>query len=183
METDETGRINRRNFIGVAAGVAGGSAMLPTSAFGSATQRGQVAFTRNVQTHDRYDAVVCGGGPAGFAAAFSLGAQGVQIGTRFAATHEAKGHTNFKNAILDVKNTGTVITGRGMGPTRCVKNKLADQILEMEKKGATPEELFNFIGMGRSQRAAEDGDVEEGTIYCGQIVGEKHDGVSSAMQL
>ena len=65
MEIERTGRINRRNFIGAAAGVAGGSAMLPTSALGSTTQPGQVAFTRNVQTHDRYDVVVCGGGPAG----------------------------------------------------------------------------------------------------------------------
>ncbi len=108
---------------------------------------------------------------AGFVAAFALGARGVQIGTRFAATYEAKGHPNFKDAILNVKNTGTLITGRGMGPTRCIKNKLADQILEMEMKGASPEELFNFIGVGRSRRAAEDGDVEEGTVYCGQIAG------------
>jgi len=118
--------------------------------------------------------VVAAGGIAngkGFVAAMALGAQGVQIGTRFAATHEAQGHRNFKDAILNVKNTGTVITGRAMGPTRCVRNKLTEQILEAERKGASPEELFNMIGMGRSKRAAEDGDVEEGTVYCGQIAG------------
>jgi len=118
--------------------------------------------------------VIAAGGIAngnGFVAALSLGAQGVQIGTRFAATHEAKGHPNFKNAILNVKNTGTVITGRAIGPTRCVRNKLAEMILEAEAKGATVKELLELIGTGRSKNAAENGEVEEGTVYCGQIAG------------
>lgn len=118
--------------------------------------------------------VIAAGGIAdgrGFIAALALGAQGVQIGTRFAATHEAQGHPNFKNAILNVKNTGTVVTGRSMGPTRCVRNKLTEKILEAERQGAGPEELFKLIGTGRSRRATEAGDVEEGTIYCGQIAG------------
>ncbi len=127
------------------------------------------------QVVERVDVpVIAAGGIAngsGFVAAMALGAQGVQIGTRFAATHEARGHSAFKDAILNVKNTGTVITGRSMGPTSCVRNKLAEQILEAERKGASSEKLFNMIGVGRSRRAAEDGDVEEGTVYCGQIAG------------
>lgn len=118
--------------------------------------------------------VIAAGGIAdgrGFVAALALGAKGVQIGTRFAATHEAQGHPNFKNAILNVKNTGTVITGRSLGPTRCVRNRLAETILEHEKRGASAEELFEFIGSGRSRRATQTGDVEEGTVYCGQIAG------------
>ncbi|MFZ3131263.1 MAG: nitronate monooxygenase [Desulfosporosinus sp.] len=118
--------------------------------------------------------VIAAGGIAngnGFVAAMALGAQGVQIGTRFAATHEAKGHPNFKNAILNVRNTGTVITGRAMGPTRCVRNKLTEMILEAEARGATAKELFELIGTGRSRSAAENGEVEEGTVYCGQIAG------------
>jgi len=63
------------------------------------------------------------------------------------------------------------MTGRNMGPTRCIRNKLTEQILEAEKKGATPMELFELIGTGRSERATMNGDVEEGTIYCGQIAG------------
>lgn len=118
--------------------------------------------------------VVAAGGIAdfrGFVAALSLGAKGVQMGTRFAATREAMGHPDFKKAILDAGPAGTVITGRGLGPTRCVRNRLADQILEAEKKGAGPRELLELIGSGRSRRATQDGDVDEGTIYCGQIAG------------
>lgn len=118
--------------------------------------------------------VIAAGGIAdsrGFVAALALGAKGVQIGTRFAATHEAQGHPNFKNAILNANETGTIITGRVMGPTRCVRNKLTEMIHEAERRGASAEELFKLIGMGRSQRATEEGDVEEGTIYCGQIAG------------
>lgn len=118
--------------------------------------------------------VIAAGGIAngnGFVAAMSLGAQGCQIGTRFAATYEAKGHPNFKSAILNGKNTGTVLTGRALGPTRCVRNNLAERILAAEAKGATAQELLELIGSGRSRLATENGDVEEGTIYCGQIAG------------
>jgi enoyl-[acyl-carrier protein] reductase II len=118
--------------------------------------------------------VIAAGGIAdsrGFVAALALGAQGVQVGTRFAATQEARGHVDFKNAILTVKDTGTVITGRAMGPTRCVKNKLTEQIHQAETGGAGPKEIFELIGVGRSRRATLDGDVEEGTVYCGQIAG------------
>lgn len=107
----------------------------------------------------------------GFVAALAMGAQGVQIGTRFAATHEANGHPKFKSALLNVKNTGTAMTGRALGPTRCVRNKLAEKILEAEAKGATAQELLELIGQGRSRLATENGEIDEGTIYCGQIAG------------
>ena len=118
--------------------------------------------------------VIAAGGIAdarGFVAALALGASGVQIGTRFAATFEASAHENFKNAILGVSDTGTVITARTVGPTRCVRNKLADRIIEAEKACVTKEELLELIGEGRSRAASVDGDVEEGTVYCGQIGG------------
>jgi len=122
--------------------------------------------------------VIAAGGIAngkGFIAALSLGAQGVQIGTRFAATYEARAHENFKNAILNVRNTGTTLTGRAFGPVRCVKNSLAKAILEAEAKGATAQELLEMVGSGRSRRASEDGDVEQGTVYCGQIAAIVHE--------
>jgi enoyl-[acyl-carrier protein] reductase II len=118
--------------------------------------------------------VIAAGGIAdgrGFIAALALGAKGVQLGTRFAATYEAQGHPKFKEAILNVDDAGTVITGRGIGPTRCVRNQLAERILGAEKGGASPEQLLELIGEGRSKRASIEGDVEEGTIYCGQIAG------------
>ncbi|MFH1242184.1 MAG: nitronate monooxygenase [Pseudomonadota bacterium] len=118
--------------------------------------------------------VIAAGGIAdfrGFVAALSLGAKGVQIGTRFAATREAQGHPDFKKAILDSGPAGTVITGRAFGPTRCIRNRFSDKILDAERRGASPEELLKLIGSGRSRRAVQDGDVEEGTIYCGQIAG------------
>jgi enoyl-[acyl-carrier protein] reductase II len=118
--------------------------------------------------------VIAAGGIAdarGFVAALALGAAGIQIGTRFAATHEARAHAKFKEAILNVTDTGTVITARHIGPTRCVRNSLAERILEAEKGGATAEDLVELIGEGRSQAASVDGDIEEGTVYCGQIGG------------
>ncbi len=118
--------------------------------------------------------VIAAGGIAdgrGFVAALALGATGIQMGTRFAATKEALGHPDFKKAILEANDTATVITARKMGPTRCIRNKLAETIIDAEQKGATIEELFKIIGTGRSLRAAQDGELEEGTIYCGQIAG------------
>lgn len=113
---------------------------------------------------------ICDG--KGFVAALALGAKGVQMGTRFIATHESAPHPNVKNAVLNVKDNGTCITGRTLaGPTRAVRNKLSERILEMEKEGASPEELLEMIGEGRSIKACIEGDCEEGTVYCGQIGG------------
>jgi enoyl-[acyl-carrier protein] reductase II len=127
------------------------------------------------QVVDKLDIpVIAAGGIAdsrGFIAALALGAKGVQIGTRFASTPEAMGHPRFKESILNANDTGTVITGRHIGPTRCIRNKLTEEIIEKEKSGISPQDLLKFIGPGRSKRATTEGEVEEGTIYCGQIAG------------
>jgi enoyl-[acyl-carrier protein] reductase II len=127
------------------------------------------------QMADKMDIpVIAAGGigdSRGFVAAMALGAKGVQIGTRFAATHEALCHARFKEAILEARDTGTVITGRKLGPVRCIRNPLAEKILEAEAEGASPEDLLSMIGKDRSKLAAIDGDVAEGTVYCGQIAG------------
>ncbi len=113
---------------------------------------------------------ICDG--KGFVAALALGAKGVQMGTRFIATHESAPHPNVKEAVLNVKDNGTCITGRTLaGPTRAVKNKLSEMILEAEKQGTSPEELLEMIGEGRSIKACVEGDCDEGTVYCGQIGG------------
>ncbi len=118
--------------------------------------------------------VIAAGGIAdarGFVAALALGAQGVQMGTRFAATFEARAHAKFKEAILSVDDTGTIISARTLGPTRAVKNRLTEKIAQAERACVSKEELYDLIGEGRSRMAAVDGDVEEGTVYCGQIGG------------
>lgn len=113
---------------------------------------------------------ICDG--KGFVAALALGAKGVQMGTRFIATHESAPHPNVKNAVLSVTDNGTCITGRTLaGPTRAVRNKLTERILEAERQGTSPEDLLEMIGEGRSIKACVEGDCEEGTVYCGQIGG------------
>jgi enoyl-[acyl-carrier protein] reductase II len=118
--------------------------------------------------------VVAAGGIAdvrGFVAALALGAEGVQMGTCFVATSECVAHQNFKDGIVNANDTGTVITGRKLGPARILKNEFASKILEMESKGATPEELLVFIGIARSRTGELDGDMIDGEAYCGAIAG------------
>ncbi len=118
--------------------------------------------------------VVAAGGIAdarGLVAALALGAEGVQMGTRFVATYECVAHQNFKDGMIKASDTGTVITGRKLGPSRVLKGEFASKLLEMESKGATPEELLAFIGIARSRTGELDGDMTQGEAYCGAIVG------------
>lgn len=118
--------------------------------------------------------VVAAGGIAdarGLVAALALGAEGVQMGTRFVATYECVAHHNFKDGMIKASDTGTVITGRKLGPSRVLKGEFASKLLEMESKGATPEELLAFIGIARSRTGELDGDMTQGEAYCGAIVG------------
>ena len=119
--------------------------------------------------------VIAAGGIAdgrGFVAALSLGAKGAQMGTRFAATYESAAHPRFKESIINAQDDSTVITGRTtVGPTRSIKNRLTDMIVDAEKKGASPDELFELIGEGRSVMASIEGKIEDGSVYCGQIAG------------
>jgi len=105
------------------------------------------------------------------AAALVLGAEAVQIGTRFIASVECEGHENFKKAILAARETDTVVTGRAIAPVRNLKNDLSAAILKMEEEGATKEQILDFIGSGRSHKSSRDGDVAWGTVQCGQVVG------------
>ena len=126
--------------------------------------------------------VVAAGGIAdarGLVAAFALGADGVQIGTRFVATLECMAHQNFKDEVVKAVDTGTVITGRKLGPTRGLKNEFTALMLEKEGAGATPEELLVLIGLGRSRSGELDGNVQDGELYCGSIAGMVNDIVSA----
>ncbi|MGM9972722.1 MAG: DUF561 domain-containing protein [Clostridiaceae bacterium] len=107
----------------------------------------------------------------GMAAAFALGAQGVQVGTRFIATHECPVHENFKQAVLDCGDADTIVTGRTIGNSvRGIKNPMTIKFYELEKQGATREE-FEELGNGALRRAVIDGDIETGSVMTGQISG------------
>ena len=119
--------------------------------------------------------VVAAGGIAdarGLVAALALGAEGVQMGTRFLATHECSVHPNLKQAILRSSDTDTTPTGRGsIIEARVLKNDFARQMLEMESAKMSPEELVNFIGAGRIRNALVEGDMKNGSVLCGAIAG------------
>ena len=116
--------------------------------------------------------VIAAGGIAGgkqFLAALSLGAEGIQVGTKFLVADECTVHENYKKAILRAKDRSTVSTGNYTGhPVRVIENKFAKQILEMEKVGA-PKEEIEKLGTGRLRLAVVDGDVENGSVMAGQV--------------
>jgi len=118
--------------------------------------------------------VIAAGGIAdsrGFVAALALGAQGVQIGTRFVASLECIAHENYKAAILKARDRSTVVTGIATGhPVRIIANKFTREYEAMEKRGASAEEL-DAMGTGRLRIAAREGDVDNGSVMMGQICG------------
>jgi enoyl-[acyl-carrier protein] reductase II len=123
--------------------------------------------------------VIAAGGVAdsrGVAAAFALGADGVQIGTRFLAAKECVVHDNYKQAVLSAKDIDTVVTGQITGhPVRCLRNKLTRGFEELEnelmKQDKPDITRFEAFGAGSLKRAAVDGDRENGSLMCGQIAG------------
>lgn len=107
----------------------------------------------------------------GIAAAFMLGAQGVQVGTRFLVADECAIHENYKDAVIKAKDIDTVVTGRITGhPVQVIKNKLAKEYLNLESKNASLDELEE-IGRGALAKAVKDGDVINGSLMAGQISG------------
>jgi len=118
--------------------------------------------------------VIAAGGIAdarGVVAAFSLGAQGVQLGTRFVVVDENAAHLNYKQAIIDARDTDTVITSRGIVPTRSLKTEFTRTIIELEKSGAAAEDIMSFIGYRSNRTAQIDGDLNGGEAYCGASAG------------
>ena len=118
--------------------------------------------------------VIAAGGIAdgrGMAAAFALGAQAVQMGTRFVLSEECIAHENYKTAVLKAKDRATVMTGLTTGhPVRIIDNALAHKYKSLEFSGGSKEELEN-LGAGTLRKAAIDGDVKEGSVMIGQISG------------
>jgi NAD(P)H-dependent flavin oxidoreductase YrpB (nitropropane dioxygenase family) len=111
-----------------------------------------------------------------FLSALALGACGVNIGTRFMNTREFPIHENFKNRVLDTEATETILTMKSLGnPCRAMKTSWTENIVEMEKNGATLEELFPLISGAVSREGWDTGDVEKGMYAFGQAMGRIHD--------
>ncbi|MFT6069118.1 MAG: enoyl-[acyl-carrier protein] reductase II [Bacteriovoracaceae bacterium] len=105
----------------------------------------------------------------GIAAALALGADGVQLGTRFAATQESSAHDNFKEAIIKARSSDTLLTMKDLVPVRLLKNKFFQEILSAEENCATKEELQSILGKGRAKKGMLEGDMDVGELEIGQI--------------
>jgi len=102
-------------------------------------------------------------------AAFALGSEGVQIGSRFAASLESSAHTNFKKEIVNSSENDTILTLKELAPVRLLKNAFYLKILDAYKKGVTPVELKKLLGTGRAKKGMFEGNLEEGELEIGQV--------------
>ncbi len=108
----------------------------------------------------------------GFAAALTLGAEGIEMGTRFVATRESPAHPAYKQALVAARETDTVVIERSVGrPGRALRGPWPDRILAMEREGATIEALLPLISGKVNRRAAREGDLENGFVWAGQVAG------------
>lgn len=107
----------------------------------------------------------------GVAAAFMLGAEAVQMGTRFLVANESITHENYKNKVISSKDIDSAVTGESTGhPIRCIRNKMTREYLKMESEGATLEQL-EALTVGSLRNAVVEGDVVNGSVMAGQIAG------------
>lgn len=102
-------------------------------------------------------------------AALALGAEGVQIGTRFALTQESSASAEFKNLCVSLNEGDTLLSLKKVGPTRLIKNEFYKQVQEAEDRGASPEEIKTLLGKGRAKKGIFEGDLIEGELEIGQI--------------
>ena len=118
--------------------------------------------------------VIAAGGIAdgrGIAAAFMLGAEAVQMGTRFVVAKESIVHDNYKQRLIKASDIDSTVTGRSHGhPIRCLRNQMTREYLKLEKEGKSFEEL-EYLTLGALRKAVQDGDVKNGTVMAGQIAG------------
>ena len=102
-------------------------------------------------------------------AAFSLGAEGVQIGSRFVASQECSAHTNFKDAVVESKEGDTMLSLKKLTAVRLLNNNFYQKVVEAENRGDSIEELRELLGRGRSKRGMFEGDLQEGELEIGQV--------------
>jgi enoyl-[acyl-carrier protein] reductase II len=115
------------------------------------------------------------GSGRGMLAAMVLGADGVQIGSRFAATDESSAHQNFKNSIIEVKDGDTHLTLKELAPVRLVKNKFYNEVQELYKTQPTVTQLKELLGRARAKKGMFEGDLDNGELEIGQIAGLIHE--------
>jgi enoyl-[acyl-carrier protein] reductase II len=101
-------------------------------------------------------------------AVMALGADGVQIGSRFVASVESSAHVNFKNKVIESGDGSTLLTLKKLVPVRLIRNKFFNEVEAKQSAGASPEELLNLLGSGRSRKGMFEGDLEEGELEIGQ---------------
>ena len=106
------------------------------------------------------------------AAMFALGADGVQVGTRFALTNESSASEEFKQKCISLKEGDTALSLKKLTPVRLIKNKFYEKVQEMEDKGASVNDLREFLGRGRSKKGIFEGDLDDGELEIGQIASD-----------
>lgn len=111
---------------------------------------------------------------ASIAAAMALGAEGVQIGTRFALSAESSAHDNFKKLCLNLNEGDTRLVLKQLSPTRLVKSEFLNQVLAAETAGASADDLKQLLGKGRAKKGIFEGDLQEGELEIGQIASTVH---------
>jgi enoyl-[acyl-carrier protein] reductase II len=107
----------------------------------------------------------------GMLATMLLGADGVQIGSRFAASVESSGHANFKSEIIKAKEGGTMLTLKELAPVRLIKNNFFNELQAAYAQGASVEDLKTLLGRARAKRGMFEGDLDQGELEIGQISG------------
>lgn len=125
----------------------------------------------NVSENINIPVIAAGGIGSGKAmlAAFSLGAEGVQIGSRFVASQECSAHTNFKDAVVESKEGDTMLSLKKLTAVRLLNNNFYQKVLEAENRGDSIEELRELLGRGRSKKGMFEGDLKEGELEIGQV--------------
>ena len=108
-------------------------------------------------------------------AAFALGADGVQVGSRFVASLESSAHPEFKRKVIEAKDGDTALVLKKVIPVRLIKTKFYEQVKEMENQGATREQLMYLLGHGRAKKGMFEGNVDEGELEIGQVSGLIHE--------
>ncbi len=104
-------------------------------------------------------------------AVMALGAEGVQVGSRFVCSPEASSHNNFKQAIVDAKEGDTILTMKGLTPVRLIKNDFYVKVFEAESRGASKDELIELLGRARAKTGMFEGNLQDGELEIGQVSG------------